>query len=153
MENLKIEIKSMRQTKENIIEFEKLRYDAICQNISEQYLTSSKVAARIYDAELMIFGLYLDDILAAGCYISDSFGTLFIDQLFVKKEFQETGLYLGRTLLKYLLENRTEIEEFFHFHPKQSKLFFLDSKSKNTYDKLGYTMENSEIGLMSKKLN
>ncbi len=153
MTNLKIDIKVITPTKENIKECEKIRYDAVGHTIPEQYLTSSNCAEKMYNAELLIFGMYLDNILVAGCYVSDSFNTLFIDQLFVKKEFQETGLYLGRHLLKYILENREAVEKYFHYKPSKSQLFFIDKKSKNTYEKLGYEIENKEIGLMSKKLS
>ncbi|MDE5888844.1 MAG: GNAT family N-acetyltransferase [Bacilli bacterium] len=152
MSDLKVEIKVLKPSKENIKECERIRYDAIGQVIPEQFLTSSKCAGRLYNAEMLIFGMYLDDILAAGCYVSDSFDTLFIDHLFVKKEFQETGLYLGRQLLKHVLDNREATEKYFHFRPTKSELFYIDNKSKRTYEKMGYTIKNSEIGLMSKQL-
>ncbi len=153
MTDLKIAIKTLPPTRENIKNCEQVRYDSIGQTISEEYLLTSKCASRILDAEIFMFAMYVEDILVAGCYVSDSFDTLFIEQLFVKKEYQETGLYLGRNLLKYVLENRESVERYFHFHPTRSELFFTTDKSKYIYEKMGYKTKKEEIHLMSKSLS
>lgn len=152
MTDLKIEIKTLHPTKDNIKVCECIRYDSIGQKIPDEYLLNSKCASRILDAEILIFAMYVEDILAAGCYVSDSFDTLFIEQLFVKKEFQETGLYLGRRLLTYVLENRETVERYFHYHPTESELFFTSNKSKNIYEKIGYKTKEEKTNLMSKGL-
>ena len=64
-------------------------------------------------------GAFLGSVLIAGCYVSQSRQSLYIEQLFVRKDVQyHPDLHVGTALIKYVLQHKEEIESFFHasFH-------------------------------------
>lgn len=104
----------------------------------------------IYKERMLAIGGYLDDKLVGGVYVTDSFDSLFIEQVFVKKEFQNNSLHIGSSLLKYILENKKIIEKFFH---KEFNRCRLESRNKDSFYKmLGFREENNIIGTMKRRI-
>ena len=88
---------------------------------------------------------YYDDKLIAGCYVSNTFNSIYIDYLFVLPEYQEKGLHIGRNLLLFILDNKEIVEEYFDTEFTQSKLCAISDKTKAIYRKLGYKEGSNEI--------
>lgn len=56
---------------------------------------------------------YHDEVIA-GCYVSSDFNSLYVEQLFVLKKYQEVGLPLGQKLLSSITENKSFVEQYFN---------------------------------------
>lgn len=147
---------TLENTEESIIQVEKLRYNAYgydpLEN-EEEILDISYYAREIKRGNMMIFASFIEDEMCAACYVSYTASSIFIDQLFVKKEYQEFGLKLGRRLLAYVNANKHLVEEHFKVPPiYYSKLAYTTEKSKALYKKVGYKESNRVLGIMKKHI-
>ena len=104
---------------------------------------------QITNKNMIPYALYIRGRMVAGCYVSSTYDSLFIDQLFVMPELQGSGLKLGRLLLSYVLANKDEIGEFFNKDFERSSLETLNAKTTAIYQKVGYERHGH---LMTKKL-
>ncbi len=136
---------------ENIILLENLRFDAYGISI-ERIDLNSFYATSLKTGKDIAFGCFINGELLAACYVTNTYDSLFIDQLFVKKSYQESGLQLGRKLLAYINLNKKIIEEYFGLNFTISRLEYNSIKSKSLYEKLGYRETNSSLGIMKKAI-
>lgn len=104
---------------------------------------------QIRNGSMIPYVLYIRGRMVAGCYVSNTYNTLFIDQLFVIPELQESGLKLGRLLLKYVLASKDELGQMFQQDLEESALESINEKSTAIYKKEGYEQRGH---LMVKKL-
>lgn len=123
---------------ESIIEYEKMRLEAY--GIQGAILTLQEIIHNTFTTEnnLLAVGLFFDNELDAVCYVSNRYHSLFIENLFVRKSKQGTGLHLGQALLQYVLDNKTIFEQYFGEELTTSILDAVDEKSKNIYKSFGY---------------
>lgn len=128
--------------------YELLRLDAYGKDI---FCNCKNYYLKLVTNKMLIVGLYIDEELIAGCYVSGYRDYLFIDQLFVKSSYQNCGLKIGRTLLLDVMNNREFIEDFFDKKYSSVKLFSYDEKSKSIYKSLGFNSVGKSI-FMSKML-
>lgn len=145
-----ITYKVLDNTLENAHTLEHLRlssYDFIPtkEDYDEYYIED------ICNGRILPITCYYNDLLVAGCYVSNTFNTIYIDYLFVLPEYQEKGLQLGRNLLLFILENKHIIEEYFETEFSESRLCATTDKTKAIYKKIGYKELSEEM--MSKTLN
>lgn len=129
-------------TRENIKTLECLRENAYQQASfleEEKYYTE-----RILSGEFLAYRASYDKEPVAGIYVSNCFGSLYIDQLFVKYEFQEKGYYFGKKLLFETLQRKKEIEEYFNERFAVSKIYPLNQKAKQIYESVGYEYLDSK---------
>ncbi len=105
----------------------------------------------ICNGNILVFTCYYEGKLVAGCYISNTFHTIYVDYLFVLPEYQEQGLHLGRNLLEFVLSNKTIVEDYFQESFSESKLCTTSDKSTSIYKKIGY-QETEKEDLLSKKI-
>ena len=133
---------------EDRIAVEKLRREVFnIQTINEyRYLNDLKYK------QLYAYGTKINNILVAGCYISVNYNLLNIQQLFVKESFQNTGLKLGRNLLIYILNHKTDIEHLVGKNIKASIIMPASDKSFELYKKIGYEPFSNEFSMMYKSL-
>lgn len=96
------------------------------------------------------FALYKDEELVAGCYIGDGFDKLYVYFLFVKEEYQHTGLRLGRTLLKYVLDHKELVEERLQTKFTEGALHPSNEKNRELYKRFGFI--NAKLGMMTMKI-
>ena len=144
--------KLLPPTEENIITAETLRYNTynseVPTNILDDYYSKS-----IQKGTMLLFGTYIGEELCAACYVSVVGYSIFIDQLFVKKEYQNTGLRIGRQLLEYINFNKQIVQEHLQCRSLQtSKLIYTSEKSKSLYLKIGYKETNKPLNIMSKHI-
>ena len=139
--------KRLDNSDENIFKLETLRFRAY--NMQEQFEGFTLYAIGIHEGSMVPFGFFIDDKLAAGCYVSCNYGTLHIEQLFVHPALQETGLRAGRLLLNYVLINKKELEDYFHTTFDYCTLEPSSEKSKAIYEKVGF---KSDEMLMKKPI-
>ncbi len=74
------DIERLESTVENIKECERIRYDSVGYKIEEKDLLTTECAKRLARHEIIAFGSYLENALAAACYVSSDFGSI-IDHL------------------------------------------------------------------------
>lgn len=146
------EHKYLEPTIDNINQTEYIR----CRAYNREYdgeIENNYYARNILSGQMLIFATYIGEELCAGCYVSASQNSLFIEQLFVKTEYQNTGLKIGRNLLEYINFNKTIIAK--HFNKKSfqtSRLIYSSEKSKSIYQKIGYRVTNKTLNIMTKHI-
>ena len=137
-------------SKELALQMETLRFSSYGITATEEdydphYLNS------ISNGNILVVTSYNDGKLVAGCYISNTFHSLYIDYLFVLKDYQEQGLHIGRQLLEFILANKSIVEEYFGESFTESRLCSVSKKSTSIYKKVGYN-ETDKEDLLCKKL-
>lgn len=132
--------------KNNFKEIEKLRKDVFSYNMKED----SFYYRELIDGKMVAIGVFLDDNLIAGAYISDSLNSLYIEQLFVNNNYQKSGI--GTNLIKYIHEHKNIFEEYFKTKFDFSKLEPNSKEIVDYYKKLGYIETNDFQESMNKKL-
>ena len=132
-------------TVESYLELEKIRSKAyeVDYHVSVNYLEEVK------KGNILMAGAYLGDQLVAGVYISSSQNSLYIEQLFVDKEYQDNELHIGSNLLKYILANKEEVEIYFN---KQYTYSRLDTSNdlEPFYKKLGYRKNDNYLHMIKR---
>lgn len=137
---------------DNILEAEKIRYNSYGKE-SPPNILDTFYSMNLKSRKLLLFATILGDEIVAACYVSRVGYSLFIDQLFVKKDYQNTGLKIGRKLLEYINNNKHIVEEQLSFKPLQtSKLIYTSEKSHALYLKIGYKDENKTLSSMIKHI-
>ncbi len=90
--------------------------------------------------------------LIAGCYFHSFLNSLVIDLLFVKKNYQEKGLKLGRNLLLDLFNHKKELEKILDARLYTTSIEPIDEKAATIYKKIGYKRGKNITGIMYKSL-
>ena len=144
--------KLLEPTEDNIKKAELLRYDTYNAepplDILEDYYSKS-----LKKVTMLLFGTFIGEELCAACYVSVVGYSIFIDQLFVKKCYQESGLRIGRHLLEYINFNKKIVQENLPCRALQtSKLIYTSEKSKAIYSKIGYRETNKTLNIMTKHI-
>ena len=131
---------------EIILELENLRFNVY--NHKSIKPDETYFFRQMKEGKILPFGAYLDDTLVGACYVSKTYQTLFIDQLFVAKEYQNNEEHIGTNLLKYVLDNKEVCEEYFN---TTFNFSYLDNRVPKTFfENLGYKENNN--GMMSKRI-
>ncbi len=130
-----MQYKLLWPTEDTVSKLEYLRFDVF--EMDKTYLKENQTfyEQALLKGQVYAFGALLNNAIIAGCYVSVNLNNLYIDQLFVSKEYQKDEI--GKHLLEYVLKHRKLIEELTGTILKGS---FLDScnKSQGFYEKLGY---------------
>ena len=133
--------KRIDNSEENIFKLETLRFKAYGLDSKMEGLTLYSI--RLSEGHMVPYGFYINDQLVAGCYVSADEGTLYIEQLFVHPQLQNSGLRAGRLLLNYVLLNKKELEEYFNTEFACSALEPSTDKARAIYEKMGYEQGES----------
>ena len=113
MIKLNTEYKIISLTEENIDLLEQIRFNAYEINKKKMPHTNSFYTNDLKSGNYLVIGAFIEGILIAACYTKNTYHSLYIDQLFVLKKYQNTPLHIGSNLLKYILENHQIIENYF----------------------------------------
>lgn len=142
MTNIKYEIIPL--TEENITLLERLRYDAYGMNPNDFPPENTLHTRELKNGKYLVFGCLLDNQIVGACYTSNTRKSLYIEQLFILKKYQNSSPHLGTNLLKFVLANKKVAEEYFN-----SKFYFsyLDTYKNTTsfYESLGYEEKDSHM--------
>ena len=101
-----LEYKIVSPTLDNIFELESLRLNAYGVNGNNVLADKTFYSKELVDGKYLVFGAFLDQKLVGACYVKDTYNSLYIDQLFVQKEYQRSSKHIGSGLLRYVLENK-----------------------------------------------
>lgn len=135
-------------TEENITLLETIRYDAYNININDFPINNTLHTKELKNNKYLVFGCYLNNQLTGACYVSKNHNSLYIEQLFILKKYQNSNLHLGTNLLLHILNNKEIIEK--HFNQKFKYSYLDNSKDTyNFYQSLGYIEKEN---FMRKKL-
>ena len=104
----------------------------------------------LLDSKMIAIGAFLDDILIAGAYISNSLNSLYIEQLFVSVDYQNKGI--GKNLVTYIHKSKKIFEDYFKTKFEYSKLEPNSKKIVDYYEKLGFTQSNDFQESMKKRI-
>ena len=132
-----------------LTEVEKLRNEAF--GINEEF-ASDLYKNMFNEHQLLVLGAYVDDKLVGALYFSPFYSTNgYIDQLFVRKEYQNCSFHVGTSLLKYLEDNVSDIEEYFQRYFTRFYIEYINERSKSVYLKQGYRFTKLD-GTLTKKI-
>ena len=104
-----ISCKNLKITDENIEKLELARFDAYGMKTDDFDLKNTFSANQLRNKKYLAFGAYLEDKLVGGCYVSNSRNSLYIEELFVRKDAKQ--IEVGTNLLKYVLKRKSFIEK------------------------------------------
>lgn len=138
--------KNLKVNEKIIEELELARFDAYGMKTDDFDLKNTFSANQLRNKKYLAFGAYLEDELVGGCYVSNSRNSLYIEELFVKKEAQK--IKVGTNLLKYVLKRKSFIEKYYHQEFNTSCLENRN-ESNGIYQSLGYRKISSIV--MSKR--
>ena len=140
-----LEYKVITLNDENAIALENLRFKVYDYKNIEP--TETYFYREIKNGKILPFGVYENNELIAGCYVSNSYKTLFIEHLFVLKEYQNSENHIGTNLLRYVLDNKEICENFFKM---KFEFSYLDNRcSKSFCEALGYKENRNDMMLRS----
>ena len=106
-----ISCKNLKITDENIEKLELARFDAYGMKTDDFDLKNTFSANQLRNKKYLAFGAYLEDKLVGGCYVSNSRNSLYIEELFVRKDASQ--IEVGTNLLKYVLKRKSFIEKYY----------------------------------------
>jgi GNAT superfamily N-acetyltransferase len=129
-----------------IKELENLRLDAYnISGLSEFYVNLLK------DKRALVYVAKIRKEIVAASYVSDALYSLYIEQLFVKKCYQNQ--HIGSNLLYYILQNKDVAESYFNHPLTVSKLCPASESLVSFYNRLGYQDNFRDItGALTKRL-
>lgn len=130
------------ETEDNIVKSELLRLTAFNVDLQDFDVSNSYYYMGIKNNLFIPFGLFIKGQLVAGCYVSNFNDSLYIDQLFVNPIFHNTGLRFGRMILRYILNNKKQLEEIFERKLTTSTIEPLNEKCRAIYAKEGYELQD-----------
>ena len=84
-----ISCKNLKITDENIEKLELARFDAYGMKTDDFDLKNTFSANQLRNKKYLAFGAYLEDKLVGGCYVSNSRNSLYIEELFVRKDAKQ----------------------------------------------------------------
>lgn len=135
--------------KEDISQFESLRSESfgLDYGISKYYYEKFK------QQTMLIIGAYENDELIGCLYISPFYyKNGYIDQLFVREDYQNSELHVGTTLLKYVEDHISYISEYFDMTISKLLIEYCDDRSESVYKNQGYKPTDLD-GTLYKKVN
>ncbi len=95
--------------------------------------------SKILENKEFVLAAFTEDYRAVGgCYFHRYENNLVIDQVFVKKEYQNKGYKIGRSLIKTLIINREYISKILGSELRICRIDAKDEKSKTLYKKIGF---------------
>ena len=94
-------------------------------------------------------GVFVDNKLIGGAYISKSLKSLYIENIFIKSEYQHKGYAKG--LLKYIFDNKKLFEEYFNMEFLFSKLEPNSNDIIEFYKSVGFS-EPNDLNVMRKRI-
>ena len=136
--------------KERLLELEDLRDDAY--QVESSFKERLHYLKRLESHKFIALSAHYQDELVAGCYVSDQFSTLYIQQLFVGYKWQAKHYHFGKLLLLETLRRREELEQYFQKELWQSQLVAYDERAKKIYESVGYVPLYVRGRIMVKKL-
>lgn len=139
-----IKYKLISTNEDNITLLENIRYNAYGMNPNEFPPEQTFYTKELKKNKYLVFGCYLDNQLVGACYISNLYNSLYIEQLFILKEYQNSPYHLGSNLLKFVLTNKKIVEDYFN---SKFNFSYLDNYkgTSNFYKNLGYTEKESTM--------
>lgn len=139
-------------TPSNILKIEQIRYNAYSKKVTDEELKNTYYAQKLLSQEIICFIYTYHDEVVAGCYVSSDFNSLYVEQLFVLKKYQEVGLHLGQKLLSYIIKHKDIVESYFNQELSYTKLSPNSDKSYNIYKKMGYRLIHKSLNVFGKRI-
>lgn len=146
MQQIKYQIIPITEDYINLLEH--MRFNAYQIDTNDFNPTTSFHANELRKGKYLVFGCFINNHLVGACYISKAHNSLYIEQLFIQKEYQNSTLHLGTNLLNHILTNKHIAEK--HFNTKFNYSYLDNAKNTtNFYKNLGYIESNT---IMKKRL-
>lgn len=117
------------------LRFEAYKMKAL-SDILDCFNTIHALAMR--EKRYLVYGSYFKGELLAACYVSSAFHSLYIEQLFVRLNYQNKGFGIGKGLLSYVLNEKTFIKAYFKQDFSVSMLCPASKNTQSLFETLGY---------------
>ena len=130
---------------EDVINLEKLR--SLCFD-NKEFIVNNVYYDNIINGKIVVVECFYKNKLVGAIYVSDSLNSLYIEQLFILKEYRNR--LFGTNLMNYVIDNKEIFEKYFN---KRFIFSRLESRNKdNFYNKVGYRQEHNIMGTMKKNI-
>lgn len=139
---MNITYKIILPSKNLVKQLEYLRF--ACFDMDINYLKDNQTfyEQNILNGKVLVFGAFKEDELVGACYVSVNLKSLYIDQLFIRKNYQKEQI--GKGLLEFVLKKKNVIGEYYDTFITN---VFLDAcnQSQEFYEKLGFKENNGRM--------
>ena len=139
---MNITYKIILPSKNLVKQLEYLRF--ACFDMDINYLKDNQTfyEQNILNGKVLVFGAFKEDELVGACYVSVNLKSLYIDQLFIRKNYQKEQI--GKGLLEFVLKKKNVIGEYYDTFITN---VFLDAcnQSQEFYEKLGFNENNGRM--------
>ena len=136
---------------EDIIDYmEKMRLQA--HDYKEDVDTlNTYYGALLRQQRLLMFAVCLNGTPVAGAYVSNFDHSIYIEHIFVRKEFQHTNFHFGTALIKYIMSKKELIEQYYREPLSTIRIEYINAETKKIYEALDFT-EGDNPGVLSRGL-
>ena len=142
-----LEFELMAISDDEILKIEKLRCEVFNYDFSRE---NNYYFRELKKGNIIGIKCLYDGKLIGGIYLSDLYSSLFVEQIFVSKNYQFSDLKVGSNLLHFIIDNKSIFEKKFF---KKFNISRLESKNHDKfYISNGYVQENNLIGTMKRKI-
>lgn len=114
---------------------------------NKEELENNYFYKNIENGKMVLFYIIDNDQIVGGCIVSNTLNSLYIEKLFINPAYQNKGY--GLNLLKYILEHKNILEEYYHTKFSVARLEPLNGLNKY-YSKLGF--KESSLDTMKKHI-
>lgn len=135
---MRVKLKRETLNEDIIPKLEHLRFDAYGMLDSNILCSETYYAKQLKKGTYVVYTCYIEEELVGACYVSNFNNSLYIEQLFTKKEYQNSNFSVGKSLMIYTLNDKTYLETYFNKPINKSYLSTRSSKLERYYEKLGY---------------
>lgn len=104
---------------------------------------------KLKKADFIAIGLYVDNHLVGGIYISKSLNSLYLECGFIEEKYRNMGLF--HNMIDYILINKEKFEIYFNTKFEFSRLEPNSKEMINYYRDIGFSGPN-DYNIMSKKI-
>ena len=133
---------------QDIEDIERLRLDAFYHDPT---IYSSTYADRFYRNKMLIIAAYIENELVGALYFSPYLiKDGYVDQLFVREDYQNSKYHVGTSLLKYVEKHIVELGEYFDQFFKKIFIDYNSPISKSVYLNAGYKCTKLDGTLVKK---
>ena len=103
---------------------------------------------KLLNKSLIAVATFDEDEMVAGVYFHFFNNTMVIDQLFVREDYQNRGLKLGRQLVLRLIYLKTQLEKMYGVTINACYIDSQNQKAHELYKKIGFRESNLDPDTM-----
>lgn len=128
---------------ENLVkQLEYLRFKCFDMDVDFLKTNQTFYGKNILDGKVLVFGAFKESELVGACYVSVNLRSLYVDQLFIRKDYQKERI--GKELLEFVLNRKNVIGEYYNTFITNVFLYACN-QSQEFYEKMGFRESNGRM--------